>query len=159
MSWVKTIGQNPYYYSIKPSGRGYGYIENDGKPLYPFGYGLCYTTFEYSGFKMAESLEKDNALRIEVTVTNTGEMEGDEVVQAYIHDELASVARPLKELAAFKRITLKPGESRTVELEIPYRRFAMWDKDMNFRVEEGWFEVWLGRNAEEKISGSRVYVK
>ena len=108
---------------------------------------------------MAESLEKDNALRIEVTVTNTGEMEGDEVVQAYIHDELASVARPLKELAAFKRITLKPGESRTVELEIPYRRFAMWDKDMNFRVEEGWFEVWLGRNAEEKISGSRVYVK
>ncbi|MBR7003972.1 MAG: glycoside hydrolase family 3 C-terminal domain-containing protein, partial [Bacteroidales bacterium] len=159
MSWVKTIGQNPYYYSIKPSGRGYGYIENDGKPLYPFGYGLSYTTFEYSGFKMAESLEKDNALRIEVTVTNTGEMEGDEVVQAYIHDELASVARPLKELAAFKRITLKPGESRTVELEIPYRRFAMWDKDMNFRVEEGWFEVWLGRNAEEKISGSRVYVK
>ena len=159
MSWVKTIGQNPYYYSIKPSGRGYGYIENDGKPLYPFGYGLSYTTFEYSGFKMAESLEKDNALRIEVTVTNTGEMEGDEVVQAYIHDELASVARPLKELAAFKRITLKPGESRTVELEIPYRRFAMWDKDMNFRVEEGWFEVWLGRNAEEKISGSMVYVK
>ena len=80
------------------------------------------------------------------------------MVQVYIHDELASVARPMKELADFKRVTLKPGESKVVELEIPYRRFAMWDKDMDFRVEEGWFEVWLGRNSEEKIAGNRVYV-
>ena len=97
-------------------------------------------------------------MKVEVKVTNTGEMEGDEVVQVYIHDELASVARPMKELAAFKRVTLKPGESKIVELEIPYRRFAMWDKNMEFRVEEGWFEVWLGRNSEEKIAGNRVYV-
>jgi len=159
ISWVKSMGQNPYYYSIKPSGRGYGYVENDGKPLFPFGYGLSYTTFEYSGLKMAESLENGAALKIEVTVTNTGAVEGDEVVQAYIHDELASVARPLKELAAFKRITLKPGESKTVGIEIPYRRFAMWDKDMKFGVEEGWFEVWLGRDAESKIDGGRVLVK
>ena len=159
ISWVKSMGQNPYYYSIKPSGRGYGYVENDGKPLFPFGYGLSYTTFEYSGLKMAESLENGAALKIEVTVTNTGAVEGDEVVQAYIHDELASVARPLKELAAFKRITLKPGESKTVGIEIPYRRFAMWDQDMKFGVEEGWFEVWLGRDAESKIDGGRVLVK
>ena len=159
ISWVKSMGQNPYYYSIKPSGRGYGYVENDGKPLFPFGYGLSYTTFEYSGLKMAESLENGADLKIEVTVTNTGAVEGDEVVQAYIHDELASVARPLKELAAFKRITLKPGESKTVGIEIPYRRFAMWDQDMRFGVEEGWFEVWLGRDAENKIDGGRVFVK
>lgn len=159
MSWARNIGQNPMYYSIKPSGRGYGYVENDGKPLYPFGYGLSYTTFEYKDLEIPETLEKDNALIVSVSVTNTGERTGDEVVQVYIHDELASVARPMKQLAAFKRITLAPGETRRVELEIPYRNFALWDKDMNFRVEEGNFDVWLGKNAEERIDGKKVYVK
>lgn len=158
-SWSRSIGQNPMYYSVKPSGRGYDYIENDGSPLWPFGYGLSYTAFEYSGFHMPERLEKGDSLKLSVTVTNTGEVEGDEVVQVYSRDELASVARPLKELVAFGRVTLKPGESKVVELEVPYRRFAMWDKDMKFRVEEGWFEVWLGRNAGEKVEGGRVYVK
>ena len=157
-SWVRSIGQNPYYYSIKPSGRGYGYVENDGSPLYPFGYGLSYTTFEYSGFELAETLDKDKPLKVKVTVTNTGSVEGDEVVQVYIHDELASVVRPLKQLAAFKRVSLEPGESREVELEIPYRQFGLWDKDMHFGVEEGWFEVWIGKNANEKVAERRVYV-
>ena len=158
-SWVKCIGQNPMYYSIKPSGRNYSYVENDGKPLYPFGYGLSYTTFEYSGFQMPDKLDKDTPLKVSVTVKNTGKVAGDEVVQLYMHDELASVARPLKELVAFKRVTLNPGESKTVELEVPYRSFHMWDKDMNFVVEEGWFEVWLGKDAENVIDGSRVYVR
>ena len=159
MSWVRNIGQNPTYYSIKPSGRGYGYVENDGKPLYPFGYGLSYTTFEYSDLQIPETLEKDAALHISVSVTNTGQMDGEEVVQVYMHDELASVARPMKQLAAFKRVSLAAGETKRVELEIPYRSFAMWDKDMNFRVEEGNFDVWLGKNAEERIDGKMVYVK
>ncbi len=158
-SWVRSIGQNPYYYSIKPSGRGYGYVENDGSPLYPFGYGLSYTTFEYSGFEWPETLGKEESLKVKVTVTNTGTVAGDEVVQLYIHDELACVARPMKELAAFKRVTLAPGESREVELEVPYRRFALWDERMVQRVEEGWFQIWLGRNAAEKISDGRVYVE
>ena len=159
MSWAKSIGQNPMYYSIKPSGRGYGYVENDGKALYPFGYGLSYTTFDYSDFHIEESLPAGEPLKVAVTVTNTGPVEGDEVVQVYIHDELASVVRPMKELAAFKRVTLAPGESKVVEIEVPYRRFAMWDKDLKFGVEEGWFEVWLGKNSEERIDGGRVYVK
>ena len=158
-SWVKCIGQNPMYYSIKPSGRNYSYVENDGKPLYPFGYGLSYTTFEYSGFQMPDKLDKDTPLKVSVTVKNTGKVAGDEVVQLYMHDELASVARPLKELVAFKRVTLNPGESKTVELEVPYRSFHMYDKDMNFVVEEGWFEVWLGKDAENVIDTRRVYVK
>lgn len=158
-TWVKSIGQNPMYYSLKPSGRNYSYVENDGKPLYPFGYGLSYTTFKYSDLHIPESLDKENALKVSVTVTNTGKVAGDEVVQVYMHDELASVARPLKELVAFDRITLNPGESRTVELEVPYRSFHMWDQDMNFRVEEGWFEIWLGKNAEEVIERRRIYVK
>ncbi|MBQ7182210.1 MAG: glycoside hydrolase family 3 C-terminal domain-containing protein [Bacteroidaceae bacterium] len=159
MSWMRSIGQNPYYYSIKPSGRGYGYVENDGKPLFPFGYGLSYTTFEYGDLQIPETLEPGDSLRISVTVTNTGQVAGDEVVQAYIHDVLASVARPMKELAAFRRITLAPGESKRVELAIPYRSFAMWDADMKFRVEPGAFDVWLGRNAEERIDGKQVDVK
>ncbi|MBP5689457.1 MAG: glycoside hydrolase family 3 C-terminal domain-containing protein [Bacteroidales bacterium] len=157
-SWVRSIGQNPYYYSIKPSGRGYGYVENDGSPLFPFGYGLSYTSFAYNGFSMTERLAAGEDLKVRVTVTNTGSVEGDEVVQLYAHDELASVARPLKELIAFKRITLAPGESREVELEVPYSRFALWDVNMIHRVEEGWFEIWLGRNASEKVTGGRVYV-
>ena len=96
---------------------------------------------------------------MKVTVTNTGTVAGDEVVQLYIHDELACVARPMKELAAFKRVTLAPGESREVELEVPYRRFALWDERMVQRVEEGWFQIWLGRNAAEKVSDGRVYVE
>ena len=159
MSWSKNIGQNPMYYSIKPSGRGYGYVENDGKPLFPFGYGLSYTTFEYSDFQMAETLEKDDTLRVCLTVKNNGNVAGDEVVQIYMHDEIASVARPIQELVAFKRVALKPNESKCVELEIPYRSFALWDANMNFRVEEGYFELWAGRNAEEKVTGGRVFVK
>ena len=158
-SWVRSIGQNPYYYSIKPSGRGYGYVENDGSPLYPFGYGLSYTSFSYSNFQLPEELPAGENLKVKVTVTNTGSVEGDEVVQLYAHDELASVVRPLKQLVAFKRITLAPGESREVELEVPYRQFGLWDQKMHFGVEEGWFELWLGRNANERISGGRVYVK
>lgn len=159
ISWAKSIGQNPMYYSIKPSGRGYGYVENDGKPLYPFGYGLSYTTFEYSDFQMPSRLGKEETLRLKVTVKNTGRMAGDEVVQVYMHDELASVSRPLKELVAFKRVTLAAGESKTVELEVPYRRFAMWDKDMKFRVEEGDFSVWIGRNADEEVVKGTVFVE
>lgn len=158
-SWVKSIGQNPMYYSVKPSGRNYSYVENDGKPLYPFGYGLSYTTFEYSNFEMPEELDKDNVLKLSVTVTNTGKVAGDEVVQVYMHDEIASVGRPLKELVAFKRVTLNAGESKKVEIEVPYRSFHMWDKNMKFRVEEGWFNVWLGKNAEQVIESKRVYVK
>ena len=159
ITWARSIGQNPMYYSIKPSGRGYGYVENDGSPLYPFGYGLSYTTFDYKDFQTVETLEKGRPLKVRVTVTNTGAVRGDEVVQVYIHDELSTVVRPMKQLAAFQRVTLEPGESREVELEIPNRQFALWDRDMNFRVEEGWFEVWLGKNAGEKITGTRVYVK
>lgn len=158
MSWVRSIGQNPYYYSIKPSGRGYGYVENDGSPLYPFGYGLSYTTFEYSDFQMPERLEAGEALRISVNVTNTGSMAADEVVQVYAHDEIASVARPMKELVAFTRLHLLPGESRRVYLEVPYERFTFYDAKMEKKAEEGWYEVWLGKNASERITGSRVYV-
>ena len=159
ISWARNIGQNPMYYSIKPSGRGYGYVENDGTPLYPFGYGLSYTSFKYDHLQMSDRLSAGDSLHVSVDVTNTGTMAGDEVVQVYIHDEQATVVRPLKELAAFKRVTLQPGETKRVDLALPYRRFAMWDADMHFRVEEGWFDVWIGKNADERIDGKKVYIE
>ena len=134
-------------------------VENDGKPLFPFGYGLSYTTFEYENLQIPDTLQKDGTLRLSVNVTNTGKADGDEVVQLYIHDVLASVARPIKELVAFKRVTLAAGETKKVELEVPYRSFCLWDADMNFRVEEGEFDIWLGRDAEQRIAGKKVYVK
>lgn len=158
-SWAKSIGQMPMYYAIKPSGRGYSYVDCDGKPLYPFGFGLSYTTFKYEHLQASEVLQPGEPLRISVNVANTGDIAGDEVVQVYIHDEKSSIVRPMKQLAAFKRVSLKARESKTVELEIPNRQFALWDKDMKFKIEEGWFEVWLGKNADEKIVGTRVYVK
>ena len=147
------------YYSIKPSGRGYGYVENDGKPLFPFGYGLSYTEFKYGNLVIPASLNKDESLHLSVDVTNTGDMEGDEVVQVYIHDKRATVARSMKELAAFKRIALAPGETKRVEIDIPYRQFSMWDANMKQRVEEGVFEVWLGKNADEIIEMKEVFVR
>lgn len=151
VSWVRHAGQIPTYYYIKPSGRGYRYHDDDGKPLFPFGFGLSYTTFEYSNLVIPEKVNKDGATTVAVTVKNTGTRKGDEVVQLYLRDEIASVARPLKELKAFKRITLNPGESRRVELALPYRSFGLWDKDLNFVVEPGAFKVMIAKDAENTI--------
>ena len=162
LTWPKNNGQLPLYYAIKPSGRGYEYNDNNGKPFYPFGYGLSYTTFKYSNFNLPEKGGKGQPVFVEVTVTNTGNIKGDEVVQLYVHDEYASVVRPLKELKAFKRITLEPGESKVVKLELPYSSFGLYNEDMDFVVEPGNFEVWLGKNAEEKIESiddRKIYIE
>jgi beta-glucosidase len=159
ISWVRHAGQIPLYYYIKPSGRGYKYLDDDGKPMYPFGYGLSYTTFEYSNLIVPEKVNVNGDTKVTVTVKNTGSRKGDEVVQLYLHDELASVVRPLKELKAFKRVTLNPGESKQVELILPYRSFGLWDKDLKFVVESGNFEVMIGKDAENVILKGKTTVK
>jgi beta-glucosidase len=151
VTWARHAGQIPVYYYIKPSGRGYGYLDDDGKPLYPFGYGLSYTTFEYSNLIVPENVVRDGDTKVRVTVKNTGAVRGDEVVQLYLHDEYASVARPFKELKAFARVTLEPGESRQVELTLPYRSFGMWNRDLKFVYEPGTFEVLIAKDAEHVV--------
>ena len=126
VTWPKQVGQVPIYYSYKPSGRGYGYSDDDGKPQFPFGFGLGYTSFAYSGLKVPSKVEKGDSVQVKVTVTNTGTRTGDEVVQLYLHDSVAPVVRPVRELKAFKRITLAAGESREVTLTLPYRSFGYW---------------------------------
>jgi beta-glucosidase len=155
-SWAKHAGQIPIYYYIKPSGRGYHYLDDDGKPMFPFGFGLSYTSFEYSNLVVPDKVNKDGDTKALVTVTNTGAVKGDEVVQLYLHDEFASVARPLKELKAFKRVTLEPGESRQVELSLPYRSFGLWDRDMNFVVEPGVFNIMIAKDAANTLLEKKI---
>jgi len=148
-SWARHAGQLPVYYSIKPSGRGYAYSDDDGKPMFPFGFGLSYTTFEYSGLVLPSEVKKDGTAEVKFTLKNTGKVKGDEVVQLYLHDESASVVRPVRELKAFKRVTLGPGESKQVVLTLPYRSFGCWNRELKFGVEPGGFKVFIGRNATD----------
>lgn len=147
MTWPRHAGQIPIYYSIKPSGRGYDFNDDDGKPIFPFGYGLSYTTFAYSDLMLPGNVCKDQAATVTFTVKNTGKRAGDEVIQLYLHDELASLARPLKELKAFKRVTLEPGESKKISLCLPYQSFGFWNKELKFGVEPGTFKVCIGSDA------------
>jgi beta-glucosidase len=159
VTWARHAGQIPAYYYIKPSGRGYRYLDDDGQPMFPFGFGLSYTSFEYSNLVVPEKVNKDGDTRVLVTVKNTGTVKGDEVVQLYLHDELASVARPVKELKAFKRITLEAGESRQVELSLPYRSFGLWNKDLKFVVESGTFKLMIAKDASNTLLESNITVE
>jgi len=156
ITWARHAGQIPIYYYFKPSGRGYGYLDDNGKPMFPFGYGLSYTTFEYSDLIVPEKVTKDGDTKVLVTVKNTGARKGDEVVQLYLYDEYASVARPYKELKAIKRVTLDAGESKQVELILPYRSFGLWDKDLKFVVEPGTFVVMINKTAENIILKGQI---
>src|SRR5207244_10055671 len=121
------------------------YIDLPVSPLFPFGYGLSYTSFEYKDLKLsAPSITPNGKLRVSVTVTNTGAREGAEVAQLYLHDEVASVTRPVRALAGFQRVPLKAGESRTVEFELTPKELGLYDQRMTFVVEPGKFRVYVG---------------
>lgn len=149
ISFPAVTGQIPVYYNRKPSAFS-DYIDESAKPLYPFGHGLSYTTFEYSDLKI--SPEKVNSLeKIEIsfTIKNTGNRDGEEVVQLYIHDQVASLERPVKELKGFKKIYLKPGESKRVTFTLYPEQLAFYDEFMRFIVEKGVFEVMIGSSSED----------
>jgi beta-glucosidase len=131
--------------------KGFTYMYVNGKPLFPFGYGLSYTTFKYSGLKLsANKITADGNLNVSVDVKNTGKRAGDEVVQLYVHQVKSSVKRPVKELRGFQRISLAPGEKRTVTLSLPVQKLAFWDeKSHGFIVEHGVFDVMLGASSAD----------
>jgi beta-glucosidase len=147
-TWPHCEGQLPLYYNVKPSGRVYDYVNATGAPLYPFGHGLSYTKFEYSNLKI-QVLEEGRLVKVSATVRNAGEREGDEVVQLYVRDAVASVARPLKELRGFKRVHLKPGEATTVEFTLMPDDLAFYDQRMRRIVEPGTFIVMVGSSSED----------
>jgi beta-glucosidase len=146
---VREEGQIPFFYNHKPSARR-GYLFADASPLFPFGFGLSYTTFEMSAPRLsAEKIATAGTVTVEVDVANTGQRAGDEVVQVYVHDQVASVTRPIKELKAFERVTLQPGEKQTVRFTLGPEAFRMWDIDMNEVVEPGLFDVLAGPNSRD----------
>src|SRR5436309_3458117 len=144
--------QIPLYYNHKNTGRPTGpdkytskYTDLPVTPLFPFGHGLSYTTFGYSDLRLsAPRIAPAGTLKVSVTVTNTGAREGAEVVQLYVHDEVASVTRPVRALAGFRRVSLKPGEARTVDFQLTPKELGLYNRDMKFVVEPGKFRVFAG---------------
>lgn len=147
ISFPRSVGQLPVYYNLKPTARR-GYLFANKEPLFPFGFGLSYTTFAYSDLKISPAkIGVAGEAKVSVNVTNTGTRAGDEIVQLYIRDLVSSVTRPVKELKDFKRISLKPGESKTVEFVITPDKLSFLDLHMNDVVEPGWFDVMVGTSS------------
>ncbi|MBN1387329.1 MAG: glycoside hydrolase family 3 C-terminal domain-containing protein [Bacteroidales bacterium] len=142
VTWYKSVEQLPPFEDYDMEGRTYRYFK--GEPLYPFGYGLSYTTFEYSNLEMPEKVKEGNPINVKVTVKNTGNRKGEEVVQLYITDETGSTPRPLRELRGFRRINLEPGESENIEFTLEPQDLSMIDKNNNRVTEPGWFTVSVG---------------
>ncbi len=142
VTYYKSVGQLPPFEEYDMKGRTYKYFT--GEPLYPFGYGLSYTTFEYSGLSMPSTIKIGEGVPVKVTVANTGKMAGDEVVQLYIKDEEASTPRPIVQLEGFQRIFLKPGESKVVECILSPRQFSLIGTDGKRVIENGKFIVSAG---------------
>ncbi len=180
VTFPKMIGQVPIYYSQNNSGRPASrtetllneipveagqtslgctsfYLDAGFDPLYPFGYGLSYTTFAYSNVRLSSAqLKKDDVLTVTFDLQNTGEYEATEVAQLYIQDKVGSVTRPVKELKRFTRVTLRPDEKRNVSFELPVQELAFWNIDMAKVVEPGDFALWVATNSQ---SGDEVTFK
>ena len=151
ITFPKSAGQLPMYYNHKPSAQFHNYLSQDINPLFPFGYGLSYTTFKYGKPKLdKKSITARESVAVTVEVTNTGKVAGDEIVQLYIRDKVSSVTRPVKELKDFQRVSLKPGETKKVKLEITPEKLAFHDVNMKFRVEPGLFEIMTGSSSRDE---------
>jgi beta-glucosidase len=143
----RSVGQLPMFYNYKPSAHR-GYLFDSVEPLYPFGFGLSYTSFEIGAPRLSsDRIAANGSVTVSVPVRNTGARAGDETVQIYVHQLLSSVTRPIKELKAFERITLNPGESKTVTFVLTSEAFRMWNASMQRVVEPGAFEIMAGPNS------------
>lgn len=176
VSFPRTSGQVPLYYAHHNTGRPANpvemlideipveagqtsvgcrsfYLDAGSRPLYPFGYGLSYTTFEYSDLTLSsDKLASTDVLTVTLNLKNTGRYDGSEVVQLYVQDKVGSVTRPVKELKAFQRVDLKAGESKQVTFSLPVAELAFWGLDMHYGVEPGAFKLWAGTNSEEGLT-------
>ncbi|MCG8389458.1 MAG: beta-glucosidase BglX [Cytophagales bacterium] len=159
MTFPRDVGQVPIYYNHYNTGRPTPeqevfwshYIDESNQPLYPFGYGLSYTTFAYSDLTIDDT---EDTLVVSVWVTNTGVRAGEEVAQLYIRDRVASIARPVKELKGFHKFMLMPGESKKVEFSLGRDELGFYNLQGDYIVEPGLFDVWIGTNSQEGLQGS-----
>ena len=164
MSFPRSVGQSPLYYNHKNTGRPIDpaapktdyrsfYIDEENTPLYPFGYGLSYTTFEITKLRLDQNvLEKDGKITVMADVKNTGDRAGEQVVQLYIQDLVGSVTRPVKELKGFEKVNLQKGETKTVQFTITPEMISFYNLKMKFGPEPGDFKVWVAANAADEAN-------
>jgi len=146
---ARHVGQLPVFYNAKPSARR-GYVFDTTRPLFPFGYGLSYTTFAYANLRVAAArIRPTEKTTVSVDVTNTGKRAGDEVVQLYIRDVVSWATRPTLELRGFRRVTLQPGETRTVTFDLGPEHLAYHGADMKRVVEPGRFDIMVGGSSTD----------
>jgi len=162
VTFPRNTGQIPIYYNMKNTGRPMDpankytskYLDIPNSPLYPFGYGLSYTTFEYSPLTLDKNeIGLNDTLTVTLTVKNTGKYDGEEVVQLYVRDSVGSVTRPVKELKGFKKILIPAGEEKIVTFELTAKDLAFYRRDMTCGVEAGEFKVFVGTNSENTEEG------
>lgn len=160
VSFPHSVGQEPFYYNQKNTGRPSNdihvtYSHHNDVPkaaLYPFGFGLSYTTFEYSNLSMSSnSFTENESLTVSVNVKNTGERAGEEVVQLYLRDLVGSITRPIKELKGFEKINLTPGESKIVSFNINSKTIEFFTANNKWEAEEGAFKVFIGGNSVDLL--------
>jgi beta-glucosidase len=163
-TWPMNVGQIPIFYNHKNTGRPLNntegkfekfrsnYLDVRNEPLYPFGYGLSYTSFEYKNLRVsASSMPMDGSLDVTVDVTNSGNYDGKEVVQLYIRDLVGSITRPVRELKAFQKIALKKGETKTVIFKLTIEDLKFYNYDLDFVAEPGLFDVYVGTNSDADL--------
>ena len=167
VTFPRSVGQVPIHYDMKNTGRPISdnkytskYLDIPNTPLYPFGYGLSYTSFDYSDVSLDKTeLTASDSIAVSVDVTNSGDVEGEEIVQLYIRDMTASVTRPVKELKDFEKIALAPGETSTVTFYLSREDLEFYNIDMNWTVEPGEFKVFVGTNSRDVKEANFVYSK
>jgi len=149
ISVPRSAGHLPVFYNYRPSARR-GYLFDDVTQLYPFGFGLSYTTFKVDNVRLSKRrMASTGSTEVLADVTNTGTRAGSEVVQLYIRDLVSSVTRPVKELKGFRRVALEPGQTATVRFEITPESLAFWDVNIKYRVEPGDFEIMVGTSSRD----------
>ncbi len=170
MTFPVNVGQIPIYYNHKNTGRPYvgnrndkyksRYLDVENAPLFPFGFGLSYTTFSYADLKLdKQKLTSNGTLNVSVTLTNTGKYDGTEVAQLYIRDLVGSITRPVKELKGFQKVFLKSGESRTINFSLTPADLAFYNNNLQLNAEAGDFKIFVGTNSESCLEGSFELVK
>jgi beta-glucosidase len=162
VSWPRSVGQIPVYYNHNNTGRPSspdrwhtGYLDMSREPLYPFGYGLTYTKFEYSDLKVGTTTVAPNGtLHVSAVIANTGSRDAAEVVQLYVHDRVAPTSRPVRELKGFERVALRPGERKTVSFSVKANDLGSYDPEMHWIVPPGTYDVWVAPDSTSGIQGT-----
>jgi beta-glucosidase len=155
VTFPRNLGQIPDFYNYDPS-RSHRYVDDDGKPLFTFGFGLSYTTFRYDHLSVQAPPAGSGDIIATVDVTNTGAREGDEVAQLYIREDVSSVETPARSLKGFSRIHLQPGETKTVTFHVAQDQLAVWNADRKWAVEPGSYTVWAGGSSEAALTANFV---